>query len=302
MPDDEKKSGGKWTIALALLAIAPKLVEGLEAFGKLQVKGEWRWALHFTWDWLLLWASLPVLLLVARWSVLAHPSAASFAIWKLLSRRQWLWIAMLVFANIALLPMTSHTIKAFYEARYTFARLDWPFLKARDEIWRREYASARRDLDRQGNELVQAHLAYPGLSLEEMRDDAVIRIQDSEVLLKRLGDAMRWSSPAFEDVLMVQRAYLLNAEMNSGTVRKLKLSTRLAEAIRAYVEGVKYVRVADYVRARVELQKSRNQIRAFLHQDELLRYCESKLRQAGTSLDPELEATAELYARQSPVS
>lgn len=301
MAETDSKSSAKWSflaIAGGSIAALPKLVAAIESIGKLQVESSWRWMLHFAGDWLLLCAAVAVLALLPRWCGL-NPSAASFAIWRTVTRRQFGVIALLAFVNVGFAVILFPRIAKFYKARYAVARLDTAFVKARDEMWRRRYVSAKRDLDRQGGKLVQAETASPKLSLKDMQDDSIARIQDSEILLRRINDAIRSSSPRFEDVLMLQRAYLLNSELPREEVERLHISQRLTKAIQSYALGVGYLRKGDLVQAQKAVQESRGHIRDFLHQNELLRYIDVKRRSSTEAVDPALMEIAEYYVHQS---
>jgi hypothetical protein len=142
-------------------------------------------------------------------------------------------------------------------------------------------------------------LANPNLSLKDIREDAIARIQDSAALLKRVSDAVRSSSPTFDDILMLQRAYLLNSELKPSDVRSLRLSDRLSRATESYIRGVEFVRRGDLTNARSAFQQSRESIRDFLHQNELIRYCESRLRSSTDPVDPALNDMAGYYVRLS---
>jgi len=197
-------------LIMAGLAFIAALAKALEGLPKFLIETCYLWIGHFLWDCVivcLVFGMIP-------WIGSIYGIKFWASVWRIVRFGKAWEVALIVTTlqlNAVLMVPVWAQLKSFYGARYDSAHMDWHFVYAKDAMQAQQYDRACSEL-----KLVGTSLYYHGFTNNEqdqiptMLAECKKRSTDAKELLARFANCLKAGGLTFEDVLLTQRAAVLD--------------------------------------------------------------------------------------------
>jgi len=254
-----------WVIMLTLLGLAGALIG---------VFKDYRWAVYFIPDWLVLSA-------VSTFAYYAHHRwLKNFipSLWNALNTSNKLHrtgtLLLLLIVIIGGFFISSVSLK-YYRLRLFSAKFDWHYAYAKNNLEKGLYKEALNEFEKQGEHFSYLPKTTSELAIIEI-DDTRKRLLEVDTYLGRVNEALDSNkTPNFMDLLLAQRAFTLYPKSAAVKEAKNRAVQRLNLALESYFKSITYLQRGNYRLAKQEMIVSRGHCQRLLHQDLLLKYCDS---------------------------